>query len=864
MAEDPLLTYRARRDFGRTAEPAGAAVPASGGGRRYLIQKHAATRLHYDLRLEHDGVLKSWAVTRGPSLDPADKRLAVHVEDHPLEYGDFEGTIPKGEYGGGTVMLWDEGSWEPIEDADAGLAGGKLKFRINGSRLHGLWILLRLKGDRGRPRGDRPADNWLLFKERDAFAEPNGEPITGRATTSVRSGRTMEEIAAGHVEWTRTGPRIKEGVAPPPETGRRAPAGKAAPAKTFPAFVPPQMATLVDAPPSGPGWLHEIKYDGYRALAAISGGEVRIYTRTGLDWTDRFGALRAPLADLPINSALIDGEVTVLDTAGKTSFGALQHALAEGRGTLVFHAFDVLELDGQDLKKKPLAERKDLLAALLKGSPPGGPLLFSDHVAGDGARVFDEACRLGLEGIVSKRADAPYRSERGSAWLKTKCGHGQEFVVVGWEPSPVKGRPFASLLMAAREDDRLVYRGRVGSGYSGTSLDAVWQELAARPATEPAAEGIPPAIRKSSRFVRPELVADVAFRGWSSDGLIRQGSFKGLRRDKAAAAVTLDAAAPPPADLPPAAGARARRGTTKVDKDDVGTVEIEGVRVTHPEKVMFPGRNITKRMVIDYYLLVADRILAHIADRPLSLVRCPQGQGGDCFFQKHASPGFPGAFKPISITDSSGTDIYLYVEDRAGLVSAVQMGALELHIWGSHVATLEQPDRLVFDFDPDEAVTFAQVKTAAAEMRERLGALGLASFAMATGGKGLHVVVPLTLRHGWEDIRAFAEAMARTMAADAPALYLAEMSKAKRRGRIFIDYLRNGRGATAIAPFSTRARGGAPVAWPVAWAALAKLEDAHPVAVDGVAIEVRRKRADPWPGYGDVDQVLPIDRLTGA
>lgn len=584
MPEDRLKDYRAKRDFGRTSEPAGDAGALPSSARRYLIQKHAATRLHFDLRLEQDGVLKSWAVTRGPSLDPADKRLAVQTEDHPLEYGDFEGTIPKGEYGGGTVMLWDEGTWEPLEDAEQGLREGKLKFRLHGARLRGAWMLLRLKEDRARPPrpGARKVDNWLLFKERDDFAAEAGDvAIVERALTSVRSGRTLDEIAAGNLEWTRAGARVRAETEP-----RRQPRTKTATANEsgraaggLPAFVPPQMATLVDAPPEGDGWAHEIKYDGYRAMAAIGDGAARIYTRTGLDWSERFAPLLRPLIDLPCTSALIDGEIAVLDAEGRSSFSALQHALAGEGGRFVLYAFDLLWRDGTDLRPRPLLERKAALAELLKGASPEGPLFYSDHVVGNGEHVFDEARRLGLEGIVSKRAAAAYASERGRDWLKTKCGHGQEFIVVGWEPSPVKGKPFAALLMAEREDGRLAYRGKVGSGFSGADLERVWSRLAARATEQPAVDDIPAPVRRLARFVRPELVAEIAFRGRSSDGLIRQGSFKGLREDKQAADVVDEArdGGDGGREMTPRRGnanppSRRQRAVTSVSSDDSDTI----------------------------------------------------------------------------------------------------------------------------------------------------------------------------------------------------------------------------------------------------------------------------------------------------
>ena len=855
----PLDEYQRKRDFTKSPEPSGDRDAARRRARKkpslyFCVQKHLASHLHYDLRLEHDGVLLSWAVPNGPSFDPREKRLAVHVEDHPLDYGDFEGTIPAGAYGAGTVMLWDEGTWQPEGDAEAGLAKGDLKFVLDGERLKGRWVLVRMKGSRtgkyAKENRRSKNENWLLIKESDRYAGPEKKPVTERALTSVRSGRTMEEIAAGNVEWADSGPRFKEKKDARPSKAKHGRQPRAAPPK----FVPPQLATLADAPPAGDQWLHEIKFDGYRIVAAVGGGKAVTYTRTGLDWSDRFRPLLRPLADLPCTSAVIDGEAVVVDADGWSDFGALQQALSEGGAGIVYYAFDLMTLDGKDIGKLPLAERKARLRTLLADEPDSGPLFYSDHVVGHGAETFERACALHLEGIVSKRADGRYRSGRTKSWLKVKCGMGQEFIIIGWQPSPVKARPFSSILVATRDEDRLVYRGRVGSGFDETTLADLADKFKARAVKAPPAADVPAAVEKNARFIKPDMVAEIAFRGWTGEGYVRQGAFKGLRSDKAADAVVKELARPVPKD-PPA--------LVSVDSDqDAGTIEIAGVRVTHPDRVMFPGERITKRALIDYYLAVADKILPHVADRPLSLVRFPDGTGGDGFFQKHASAGFPDAFKPVTIKEKEGKGKYFYIEDERGLVAAVQMGALELHVWGAHVGALEQPDRLVFDFDPDEAVAFPTVTASAKAMRERLSALGLTSFALATGGKGLHVVVPLTPRHGWDDVKAFAEAMARTLAAEDPDRYIAEASKTRRKGRIFIDYLRNGRGATAIAPFSTRARAGAPVAWPVAWNGLGRLKSAHETTATNAAALLKLQRKDPWENYFAVEQVLPLDRLT--
>lgn len=867
MKSDSLHTYREKRDFSKTSEPHGTRKHAA-KGHAYLIQKHEARNLHFDFRLEHDGVLKSWAIPRGPSMDPGDKRLAVRTEDHPIEYGHFEGSIPKGQYGGGTVMLWDEGSWEPLEDPDEGFKAGKLKFVIHGKRLKGGFALVRLRSDTGRKQGK---ENWLLIKEKDEYARPGeGGDLIESQLTSIHSGLGMDEISETSPEWhsdesaaanvkriarakrTATARRAPRQRATSPRRAEKksvAPKKKRKRKRVLPSFVAPQLATLVAAPPEGKDWIHEIKFDGYRALAAIGGSEARIFTRKGLDWSGRFAPLLPALKKLNCTSALLDGEIAVADKKGHTDFGALQDALSTGRGGFAFYLFDILELDGEDLRKRPLIARKKILERLLKPLIGKGPLAYSDHVAGGGSRVFKRACAMKLEGIVSKRADAPYRSGRHRNWLKCKCGMEQEFVIVGWRPSTKAGRPFSSLLLAVKEKGELRYAGRVGSGYSGRRLavlEARFRKLARKSAP---VHDVPPSIARHAKFIEPKLVAEVAFRGWTRDGIVRQGSFKGLREDKAACEVVREAPMLKAKAAKRTGPARmAARSSTIRSRDEV---MIGGVRVTHPDKVLFADQAITKRALIAHYRKVADRMLPHIVNRPISLVRCPEGEGGECFFQKHASKGFPDEFRAVPIRERSGKKDYLYIDDVAGLIAAVQMGALELHVWGAHVDAIEHPDRMVFDLDPDEEVPFAHVKDAAKELRSRLKKLGLACFPMATGGKGIHVVVPLARGHNWDQHRDFAEALARLMAQENPERFVATMAKAKRKGKIFIDYLRNTRGATAIAPYSARAKKGAPYAVPLAWSALSRLKNAHPYAVG------KLPRGNPWKGYSGLKQRLP-------
>ncbi len=766
---DRLTKYRAKRDFKKTAEPAGAASKAA-KGRSYLIQKHDATpaALRLPPRARRRAAVagrspRARASTPATSVSPCTSRITRSST------ATFEGTIPKGQYGGGTVMLWDRGTWEPHGDADAGLKEGKLKFTLHGKRLKGEWALIRL---RGRP-GER-GDNWLLIKEKDDEVRVGGKPLVDREITSVATGRTMEEIAQGNDVWNSNRADKDDPVGAKKTKGKksgRAASGakkKSAGAVKLPPFVAPQLATLVDAPPAGGDWVHEIKYDGYRGVTSIAGGNVIIRTRNGLDWTDKFRPLVGALAALPCDSALLDGEIAVADDQGHTSFSALQVALSEGRGGFGYYLFDLLHLDGEDLRKRPLIERKKLLQKLLAHAGKG-PLFYSSHLAGKGDEVFQHACDLKLEGIISKLARDPYRSGRTKSWLKTKCGMEQEFVIIGWQPSDKAGRPFRSILLAVRDEGELRYVGRVGSGYTEQRLDelsALFKKYARK---HPPVANVPRAFAKHARWLEPVLVAQVALRGWTHDGMVRQGSFKGLREDKKAAAIVREV------PMPKAQAVKIARS----EEEDA----IEGVRITHPEREMFAGEGVTKRDVIEYYVAVADRMLPHIEGRPLAFVRCPDGTAKQCFFQKHASPGWPDLFGKIRIREKSGSDEYMYIEDVKGLVGAAQMSVLELHILGARADAVEKPDRLVFDLDPDEGLPFAKVKSAAKDLRDRLKKIGLESFPLVTGGKGVHVVIPLQRKHTWDQHRGFAEALARVMAEEEPGAFRRQHVQGQAQGK---------------------------------------------------------------------------------
>jgi bifunctional non-homologous end joining protein LigD len=818
MAADQLREYRSRRRFEHTPEPRG--VRRRQTGWLYTLQMHDARRLHYDLRLQLDGVLKSWAITRGPSLNPADKRLAVQTEDHPLEYATFEGTIPAGSYGAGTVLLWDRGTWEPIGDPHAGLARGKLVFRLHGERLRGRWALVRF---RGPSEGKR--NNWLLVKEKDEVVDRDDD-LLQRHRRSVASGRDLGEIEGGLTDPEKHSASSR----------KRGPHG---PPATPPAFVQPALATLVDRLPSGDDWVYELKLDGYRLLAAVAGDAVRLYTRNRQDWTHRFPGLVQALQSLQLDRALLDGEVVVVTDDGRPSFAALQRSLRSGGAAPSYFAFDLLKVGGENLRQRPLLERKSMLQRLLAAAGGAGPLHFGDHLH-DGEAALETLCQRGFEGLIAKRARSIYRSGRTRAWLKLKCVREQEFVIVGWSPSR-STRPFASILLALPDKSGLRYAGRVGTGFDAddfAELAAAFRRLERHPGV--VSGPIPVAVAREARWVEPELVAQVAYAELTEDGLLRHGRYRGLRQDKPASQVTAEPA------LAIAEG---------LSMSNEEAVSVDGVRLTHPEKVLFPTQGVTKLELAEYLLSAAERMLPQLRGRLLSLVRCPEGRGRSCFFQRHASPGFPKDIHELQVTgkDEEAAD-YLFVDSVRGLLATAQMGVLELHIWGSRVDRIDAPDRMVFDLDPDEAVDFRRVKEAAAQLREALQALELESFALVTGGKGVHVVVPLQRRNDWDTVRAFSAELAKRFAANDPERFVATMSKSKRKGRIFIDYFRNGRGATAIAPYSPRAREGAPVAWPVSWERLAELADARPVTLENVDDELRQP--DPWAGYAKLRQSL--------
>jgi bifunctional non-homologous end joining protein LigD len=840
----PLEDYRRKRDFASTPEPAGMTRHAEKGALTFVVHKHASRALHYDLRLEIGGVYASWAVPKGPSLDPADKHLAVHVEDHPLEYGSFEGTIPAGEYGAGTVMIWDRGTFSPVGDPAEGVVKGDFKFVLDGTKLKGQWVLVRMK-----PRPGDKRENWLFIKERDDAVRPRAEyDILAAEPDSAATGRTMEQIAAGAPgSGTPLGARL-----PPTPSQRAVSAGvrnrsSRVPdpgATDLPTDAPFQLATLVDEAPAGPEWIHEVKFDGYRLHVAVEDGRGRVLTRNGADWTERFPGIAMAAEALPVSSVVLDGEAVVLDKDGRSDFGLLQDALASGQpGRVIYEVFDLLYLDGFDLRAETLLRRKDLLASLLSRAPADGALRLVEHYSGDGIEYHSSSCKLLLEGSVSKRGDRPWVPGRTRDWLKAKCLARQEFVVGGWTDPEGSRQGFGALLLGAYDPGgKLRYTGRVGTGFTERTLVEIGDRLKELATDDPPFADPPHPAHL--HWVRPDMVVEVAFREWTHDGILRQPSFKGVRDDKAARDVVRES----PAPASQASADPAEAVPTPVD--DEPPIEVGGVTITHPSRRLEPA-GITKADLALYYEAVSEWMLPHIVGRLLTLVRCPHGESGEtgCFYQKHPEArGWPDSLKPVTIRDSDGPALYSYVEDEAGLLALAQLGTLEIHVWNSMASDPERPDRIVFDLDPGPEVAFADVAAGARTVRDALGALGLAAFVKTTGGHGLHVVTPIVPDRTYDDVRAFAHGLVSVLAAQRPDLFTALMAKSQRPGRVFVDYLRNAHGATAVCAYSTRARPGARVSVPVAWQRLTGLD---PSTYDTVSVPRRLAalRNDPWDGY---------------
>jgi bifunctional non-homologous end joining protein LigD len=902
MAKRALTLYRTKRDFSKTAEPSGEQRVAHSARLRFVVQKHAARQLHYDVRLEWDGVFKSWAVARGPSIDPADKRLAVEVEDHPLDYGDFEGTIPKGEYGGGTVMLWDRGYWTPegTKPTQEAFKSGDLKFTLEGSKLHGSWVLVRMRGDRfGGKR-----TNWLLIKHRDASSKPGGTEALLNEDRSVASGRTMQQIAEGvgkrpkpfMLATAKLGPANAVWIGKSADDGAetRAPDTPAAPrptraaapsrvkpimASAMPKFIEPQLAKLVDRPPDQSGWAHEVKFDGYRAQLRVEKNKAVIRTRKGLDWTERFAAIAKEAGAL--RDGIIDGEIVALDDRQLPNFGALQAALSQEKtDRLVCYVFDLLFDAKEDLRTLPLSERKARLETFLDRQGANSRLRYVSHLVSNAEAVLASACKMGLEGIISKKLSAPYFSGRTDNWVKAKCRAGQEVILGGWTN---EGGTLRSLLAGVNRDGRLVYVGRIGTGYGREVVKTLLPKLQKLTRERSPFTGAHAPQKESNvRWLKPALVAEIEFEGWTDSGMIRQAAFKGLREDKDPADVLTEMPAAEPAeertvqkksDAAPSKRARAapKQSNSAAAKSAAaaGGSSVFGVSISKPEKALWPdagdGKPVTKLDLAHYYEQVGEWMLPHLVGRPCSLVRAPDGIAGQHFFQRHAMAGISELFDLVKVRGDKAA--YVQIDRVEALAAVAQIGALELHPWNCAPNDPEVAGRLVFDLDPAPDVKFDAVIAAAAEVRTRLEKIGLVGFCKTTGGKGLHVVTPLTEGKkavAWPIAKNFAHLICAQMAQDSPTRYLDNMSKAKRSGRIFLDYLRNDRTATAVAVLSPRAREGATVSMPVEWREVKK-------GLDPKSFTVRTapqllSQLNPWKNYADGARPLAdaIKRATRA
>ncbi|MEO7028269.1 MAG: DNA ligase D [Acidobacteriaceae bacterium] len=877
--DEQLARYRSMRDFEVTAEPSGGhkTKPRRTGALPFVIQKHAASHLHYDFRLGWNGVLKSWAVAKGPSFYTGDRRLAVQVEDHPMEYGGFEGIIPKGQYGGGTVMIWDQGTWMPqpgYENVDACLRDGGLKFTLRGSKMKGKWTLVRMGGK----AANESKPNWLLIKEHDEFERGKDAPcVTVDSPNSAVTGRTLEEIAQqeDHVwnskdtargeAWYKPEPRAKAEPAMSKSGAKFETALASLPKESQPSFLKPQLALETTTPPDTEGWLHELKLDGYRIQARKDGPKVQMLTRSELDWTHRIPEVARAVSALHVSAITLDGEVVVLGEDGTTNFADLQASFQEGaKNALTYFCFDLLHIEGRNPRELGLRQRKALLADVLSGE--GEVVRLSEHLDSGGEAMFHQACELHAEGIVSKRAAGKYAPGRSGDWLKSKCLREQEFVVGGYTFSSDGEDRIGSLLLGYYRAGDLIYAGRTGTGFTQTMRRTLKAQLHELEVARAPFERVPTDARRGAIWVKPKLVAQVRFATWTADNLVRQAAFLGLREDKAAAEVEREepTVAPRPKHAAKVAShnpahsqvaAQAMRAPRKL-----ATESAAPVRLTHPDKILDVETGLTKRELAEYYWAVAARMLPHVEGRPLSLVRCPEGSGKPCFYQKHVNhilpPGICGVDVPNKKTGEA--DSYITLDTPEALAGLAQMGVLEVHPWGSRNDDLEHPDRLIFDLDPDESLPWTAVTEAAEEVRKRLRKAGLTAFLKTTGGKGLHIVAPIAPRHTWPEVKQLAHDFALAMERGNPSLYLTKMTKSARKGKIYLDYLRNERGATAVAPYSPRARLGTPVSLPLAWKDLA-LTERPAFRVKDFKQWKSRLSTEPWKAMLTLQQQISLD-----
>ncbi|HEY8423407.1 MAG TPA: DNA ligase D [Clostridia bacterium] len=817
-----LQEYQQKRDFAKTSEPAGeTAEKPRKDNLLFVVQHHIARRDHFDFRLEWNGVLLSWAVPKGPSYNPKDKRLAIQVEDHPIDYKDFEGVIPKGQYGGGTVMLWDEGYWKPLNDVDKGLSEGSLKFELFGSRLKGKWALVRLKD-----QDNKDEKNWILLKEKDEYAS-SGDKISNYFT-SIRTGRTMSQIEKG-IQKSSKNPISQVSV---------------------------QLAKLADRPPESEDWLFEIKYDGYRIVAFVEDGSARLISRGGKDFTKHFEPIAQSLEKWAAGRAMVlDGEVVIIDSQGRTDFQALQNYMKDPKGkSLTYIIFDLLALDGADLRDYPLIQRKEMLSDLMKDAPKN--LYFSRHVLGNGKQNLEAACRLNMEGIVGKKINSKYTGTRNGDWVKIKCSNSQEFVIGGYTKTDKKIKGISSILLGYYDGDNLIYCGRAGTGFTEKTQQELEQKFESVKQPGPPFSNAPkPKTNENITWLKPIYVAQVNFAEWTKDNLLRQASFKGLRMDKDPKEVVKET----PKSVKENDNEDNKENKKAAQNLDLKPVKkgvnviIGGIKITNPDKIAYPDLDLKKIDVVNYYAQVSSRMLPYVKDRILSVIRCPKGVEGSCFFKKHRESADKGiAVIPVINSEGESQD-YFYIQDEYGLISEAQMGTVEFHVWGSSVPDIDKPDLMVFDLDPDEELGLEQVRQGVKDLKNLLDQLNLVSFLKTSGGKGYHVVVPFKPSVDWDTFGDFAKRVANALKTKWPEKYTDNIRKANRKGRIYIDWVRNGKGATSVAPYSLRARAGAKVSMPLAW------DELDSMAPDGINIFEalsRLNNPDPWEGFFEVKQEL--------
>ena len=828
---DKLSVYKAKRNFAATPEPAEGGDP-NPEARAFVIQKHWATRLHYDFRLELDGTMLSWAVPKGPSYDTADKRMAVRTEDHPISYNQFEGEIPKGNYGAGKVIIWDKGTWHPIGDPEAGLKAGNLKFEMRGHKMVGKWALIRIKGR------DERQEPWLLIKERDEFVKPSSEfSVVDEFPDSVKSLKLPGVKAAKPTPKGASAAEAKtvKAASPAKKVAKGAPPHPEAVKSELPEMLAPELATLVERPQPG-AWVYEIKFDGYRMLARVEGKDIRLITRNGNDWTAKLKPLQAALAKLKLPPGWYDGEIVVPGESGNPDFNALQKAFDNARtNSIVYYLFDAPYMSGYHLRGVPVEERR----ALLQGAfTPTEVVKFSEQFDAEAASLVASACKAGLEGIIGKRAGSRYVTGRSKDWIKLKCGHRQEFVIGGFTEPDGSRIGIGALLVGVYDDAGVLhYAGKVGTGFSGETLTKLRGQLdpLAQP-KRPFAEAT--GHDRRATWVKPELVAEIVFAEWTPDKHIRHASFKALRTDKPATQIRREKAA-------------SSLGAKKAAKPEAP----KGVKVSNPDRVIDPTTGLTKLDLVAFYGDIADWILPHLKNRPVSLVRAPQGITGQLFFQKHLEHSMPGVTE-LDAALWPGHDALIAINSREALLSAAQMNAVEFHTWNSVVKNIDKPDRVIFDLDPGEGTTWKDVQEAATLMRTMLSALKLESWLKTSGGKGLHVVVPLAPKFHYDQVKGFSQAVVQHMARTLPQKFVAKSGGSNRVGKIFIDYLRNGHGQTTAAAFSARSRPGLGVSMPVSWEMLPTLKSGSQWTIKNALEHLEAEKDDPWADYWKTKQPL--------